>query len=579
MKLLFDGAFGTYYRKVTGSADMCEKANVTDRDTVLKIHREYIDAGANAIKTNTFCADSLVYKNKDSLSAIIKNGYALASEAARGRNVLVFADIGVISDESAAERHLETVRMFTDCGAKNFLFETLEDLAPILPSLNFIKATVPAAIVGISFAVSQDGYTATGKYYKNLFDEASETDADFIGLNCSCGPLHMKKLFADVDVTTKVLSAMPNSSYPNKVNGRLEYRDNPEYFSEVLRDIYKSGVSVIGGCCGTTPEHIRMAAEKISSLPELNAVAESVYIPEMLKDKPEIRYSPFSKALDEGRFVTIVEIDPPTDCDASFLMKAAAKMKAAGADAVTIADSPLANARADSFMFSAKIRREVGIDTIPHLSCRDRNRIAIKGALLAAASENVGNVLAVTGDAIQSYKALDKSVFNLNSLKLISYISEMNTGVFSLRPYRICAALNVNAPNFEAELIRALAKEKEGATAFFTQAIFTEESVRSLITARAELKSPILAGILPVASYKNAVFLNNEVSGIDIPQEFITSLENKTPEEVSELSVAYSLGIIGKIRAFCNGLYIMMPLRRTELIEKLLHEIKNTKDE
>ena len=569
----FDGAFGTYFRALTGSLKPCELANLDDPARVLQIHRSYVEAGANAIKTNTFGANP-ASMDGDTLGRVIAEGARLAREAAGDR--AVFADIGPIptADRDVPEDYLALVQAFAREGLTRFLFETMDEFAPLIPAMRWIREAVPDSVIAVSFAASQDGYTGAGLFYRDLISAARAEGADLVGLNCVSGPAHMLGLLRRLDIRGDIL-AMPNAGYPARVNGRLLYEDNPGYFAEKLMDMKRLGVRALGGCCGTTPEHIRRAAARCAGA-EAAPYAEARG-PEAPAAVPGV--NPLAEKLARGP-VTLVEIDPPVDADASHLLAAARRMRSAGADAITLADSPLARSRADSLMTAALAMREAGIDAVPHLTCRDRNRIAMRGALLAAHAAGVRSVLAVTGDPIPGAahgpdeSAADKGVYNFNSTTLIEFIRGMNQGPFAHAPMFALAALNVNAVNFDAELRRAGRKAEKGAGAFLTQPIFSEVGARNLRRAREALGVPVIAGIMPVAGYKNAVFLNNEVPGVSIPQAFVDSLENQPRDVATERTLAFCRALIEMARPFSSGFYLMTPLRRVDLAEALLRTVK-----
>jgi homocysteine S-methyltransferase len=305
------------------------------------------------------------------------------------------------------------------------------------------------------------------------------------------------------------------------------YEDNPGYFAEKLLEMKRLGVRALGGCCGTTPEHIRRAAalcegETLSIPAEARAQA---------KPQTPVSVSPLAEKLSRGP-VALVEVDPPVDADAGHLMDAARRLKDAGADALTLADAPLARARADSLMMASLVIREAGIDAIPHLTCRDRtaSRCAARcwPRTRWGARRSGGHRRPIPGAAHgPDESAADKGVFNFNSFTLIDFIRGMNQGPFQKAPMFILAALNIGAQNFEAELRRAEKKLERGANAFVTQSIFTTEGVRNLRRARETLGAPVIAGIMPVASHRNAVFLNSEVPGVKIPKAFVDSLEGR----------------------------------------------------
>ena len=448
-------------------------------------------------KTNTFGANTAVYPDFDTVKAIIKAGFRRASKAA-GTDCAVFADIGPIKSDSGDKQaeYVEIVKTFLEEGAVNFLFETLSEVDGISSAVEYIKSKVKNPQIIVSFAVLQDGYTTDGEFFIRLFDKAKEIGADYTGLNCLCGPAHMLELISRCDTSKYKISAMPNAGYPSVVGGRLVYVDNPSYFAEKLRDIRSRGACILGGCCGTTPEHIAAAAALLDKPFTISKPVITPPTPVVEKREPET-----------GRKLIAVEIDPPTDTDASFLLDASRKAKAFGADFITLADSPLARTRADSFALAAKVQREVGIKTIPHLCCRDKNQIAIKAQLLAGSIEGISNVLVVTGDPItkEDRPGLN-DVFGFNSYKLINFINNLNSDVFRASPYTVYGALNINSANFNVELKRAEEKIKNGAAGLFSQPVYSNTHIENLRTARKSLPCKIFAGILPFASYKNALF-------------------------------------------------------------------------
>jgi len=582
---VFDGAFGTYYyqkrTKLSPEITACEFANLEDKEIVYKIHRDYIAAGVDAIKTNTYGVNSNLNVSEEKLESLLQEGFEIARLAAKGTDVQVFADIGYINSEREApeDEYIKLAKTFIKLGAKNFLFETLAEFAPIIPALRFINSEIKNPCIIVAFAVSQDGYSNKGLYFKDLIQEAASAELVYaVGLNCTCGPSHMFQLLQGLDFSrlknTK-LCAMPNAGYPSNVNGRTFYRDNIEYFSDKLSKIFGLGVEIVGGCCGTTPTHIKAALESIQMLDGSRQVDD---LPKVASRKVEKRINLFREKMFSGRKVIAVEIDPPIDTDVEYLVSAAYKARAAGADVITISDSPLARTRADCILMAAKIRREVGIDVLPHLSCRDRNHIGIKGALMGASIEDVSNVLVVTGDPIASADRSDyKGVFSMSSFNLISYIQAMNKEVFADAPFFVGAALNVNANQMDLEIARAVKKTESGAEFFLTQPVFSEQAISNVFAARKQISAKLLAGLLPIASHRNALFLNNEVSGINIPQAVIERFQGSTPEEAERISFNLSASLVKLLWDACDGFYLITPLKKIDLICKVVEFIR--KDE
>lgn len=563
----FDGAFGTYYSELYHTDEPCELVNLTAPNRVADIHKDYIGVGVNAIKTNTFGANSSLATDEE-IKSILTAGYQIACDAVRGTDVQVFCDIGYIDGEESEREYQRNVDIFLSLGAKNFLFETLQEYGSLSRVISYLREKEPGATVLVSFSVSQDGYTKKGYFYQNLLKLAS-SDADIVGLNCQCGPAHLYQLISRLNLSEyPSFSAMPNAGYPQALNGRTVYSNNISYYSEKLLAIASLGVPVLGGCCGTTPNHLKAVID--GTIPE----AEDITV--VTEAKKTVQKNILLEMLAGEEKILAVEIDPPVDTDVSFLMEASRRMKQSGAHLVTVADSPLARTRADSLMLSAKIKREVEIEVLPHLSCRDKNYIAMRSSLIGANIEQVNNVLVVTGDPISRS---DGGVFQFNSYTLMNLISNLNQEIFPENPYTICGALNVNALHFDKELSRAGTKIASGAKVLLTQPIFSEQAAENYRRAKAELPCYILAGILPIAGWKNAMFLNNEVSGIEIPDEFIEQLKVLPPEEVVEASVAYSMNMIRRVYDCADGFYVMTPLKKTELVAALLQKIKALKEE
>lgn len=581
----FDGAFGTLYQSRGGREEICEAADLREPTLVAGIHRDYISAGADAIKTNTYQANPLVFPDNGMLSEVISAGFRIANMCAAeadvryGKKVEVFADIGGIPADydTASDGYMRVAGEFLRLGADRFLFETLDDLAPLIPALVHVKKERPDSVVIVSFATAQDGYTRLGRNIFTLLGAAAEY-ADFVGMNCVCGPSVMLGLASEIPsripgFDMRRLSLMPNASYPARQNGRMVFADNTVYFAEKLASMAALGVGAVGGCCGTTPEHMRLAYLRLGESAEVGVYGSS---PEQTVGRKS-----FFECFDYSGKLIAIELNPPVNTDSSFFCDCAHRFIAAGVDALTLTDSPLARGRADPMALAAKLHRETGMPVLPHLTCRDRNRIAMKGAMLAAAMDGVDSVLAITGDSPDEGLRSDgiKAVYNMSSLGLISYISSLNEDVFAASPMYVAGALNVNAPNFGAELSRAEKKIAAGAKMLMTQAIFTPESAENLKRAYKLIKEKypdvrLLAGIMPLAGYKNAVFLKNEVGGIAIPDGLIEKLKDASKEDAKRIVIDFAERTIDEVYAFADGFYIMFPLKRYELAEELVGYIR-----
>lgn len=579
--LLFDGAMGTYYASVAQNPlNPCELANLHDRDTILNIHREYINAGCQAIKTNTFGANrSGLTGDWDIVKKVLEAGYKLAMEAARDTRVLVFADIGPIAEEDGTDlpgEYREIIDVFLALGASHFLFETFSSDEHLAGLSRYIKEKNPRAYIIVEFAVSPEGFTRLGKSGRALMENMQKEPAiDACGFNCFSGPHHLLEYIKGFDTNGKTISVMPNSGYPTIVNNRTFFENNKDYFAAQMLQIARQGVAILGGCCGTTPEYIKEMATRIKGLSSYDMA--SAVKPERIPVKKSPARNPLLEKLKQGQKIIAVELDPPVDTDIAFFMDSARRLKELGVDAITIADCPIARARVDSSLMACKLKRELDITPIPHMTCRDRNINATKALLLGLNVEEINNVLVVTGDPIPTAQRDEiKGVFNFNSAVLAGYISSLNDTVFS-SPFNICAALNVNARNFNSQLQRAHKKIDSGVNMFLTQPVLSRQAIENLKTARKELPVKILGGILPLVSHRNACFVDNEISGITVAPEIIERYRDASPEEARRLAVEISTAMAMAISSDVDGYYLITPFKRIDIIAEIIGHIRAIK--
>jgi homocysteine S-methyltransferase len=561
--LLFDGGYGTYFSLCTNKeASLSESFNLTDPSFVEKIHREYIKNGAKAIKTNTFSPG-------ENYEECIRAASHCAKNASEGK-VFIFADMGPLPKSlEEGNPYLKMVDVFFDEGIENFLFETLCDNDKVLEAAEYIKGKSPDSFIIVSYAVSPAGYTNTGRFYASLIREAEKCDAvDSVGLNCMSGPNHLMRL-AEKIRTTKILSVMPNAGYPTVIGSRTVYSKSEEYFALVAKDIVKNGARIIGGCCGTTPSFTHWCEkEGIEDIKHIQVKEEENFV--SVKEKTD---DPFYNKLLRGEKVIAIELDPPQDTDLEFFTSAAVKLKDAGCDIITIADCPIARPRMDSSILACKLKRELGIDVLPHMTCRDRNLNATKALLLGLKAEGVNNILTVTGDPVPGEKRDEvKSVFNFNSRMLIKFISSLNETTFS-SPMNICAALNINAVNFDMQLNLAKEKVENGAKVFLTQPMMSEDALKNLRRAKRELDAKILCGIMPPVSYRNAMYMQNEIAGITVDEKIIDLFYDKSKEEAEEIGKMVALKAIEAAEEYSDGYYLITPFKRVDMMCEIIHKI------
>lgn len=577
--LLFDGGMGTYYKTKPGTE--CEQGNLLDPAGVRKVHREYLAAGAEAIKTNTFGLPRMAAARQPDWQALARAGWKLAAEAAVETGAAVFADLGPAPDTEAAPAgsiYTAVARCFVEQGAKNFLFETLSSDAGVLEAVQAVKAQVPDAFVLVSFAVLPDGYTREGMYSKDLVRRMTESGiVDAVGFNCVSAPGAMRTLVQQLGSTALPLSVMPNAGYPVVTRTQVKYQGKPEYFAKELARIAAEGVRILGGCCGTTPTHIAALRAALDSLPAVEKTAPAVQV--STPEAPTVeKDDAFLRKLNAGKKVIAIELDSPKDADLTNYLAGAKRLQAAGADLLTIADCPIARARMDSSLVACRVHRELELCTLPHMTCRDRNLNATKALLLGLYAEGVREVLAITGDPIPTAERDEvKNVYQFNSRKLAQYIVSLaGEGREMPSPMTVFGALNLNARNFEVELRRAGEKLENGMSGFLTQPVLSEQAVENLRRTRETLgeRAKILAGIMPVVSQRNAIFMENEVNGIHVAEDIMEAFAGLDREQGEALGLEISLKMAREALPYADGFYLMTPFNRVALMERLIARLK-----
>ena len=577
--LLFDGGMGTYYKAKPGQE--CEQANLTDPEGILAVHRAYLAAGADAIKTNTFSLPRLAAAQQPGWEQLADAGWQLAAKAAGETGAAVFADLGPAPDTEnlpAEQVYLAVAKRFALLGARNFLFETLSAEGGVLEAIRALKQTVPEAFVLVSFAVLPDGYTREGRYCAELVRRMAQSGVvDAVGLNCVSAPGAMRALVQQLGDAGLPLSVMPNAGYPVVARAQVRYQGKPEYFARELSRLAAEGVRILGGCCGTTPQHIAALRTALDALPETLPAAPAAKPAAAAKPAVETDDA-FLRKLRAGQRVIAVELDSPKDADMTAYLEGARRLQAASADLLTVADCPIARARMDSSLVACRVHRELGMNVLPHMTCRDRNLNATKALLLGLYAEGVREVLAITGDPIPTAERDEvKNVYQFNSRKLAQYIVSLaGEGREMPSPITVFGALNLNARNFEVELRRAAEKLENGMSGFLTQPVLSAQAVENLKKARETLgeRAKILAGILPVVSQRNAIFMENEVNGIHVDDAIIQRFEGLDRAAGEELGLEVSVQAAKAAAPYADGFYLMTPFNRVALMERLIARLR-----
>lgn len=609
--VIMDGAMGTYYAMKNGDAnEMAEWANQNNPELVVSIHKEYMEAGATLIRTNTFAINSVVMEiDQEEQKTLIKKGYQLAKQAVYEFNQInnapihIAADIGPIpfhaerTKEEVISEYKSICKVFLEEGAEIFLFETFPQVDVLKEVVFYIKEMNANACIITNFCVNKNGYTMAGIRGDKLLKEVMDMEEISIcGFNCGIGSGHMYQFLQSVELpANKKIAVLPNAGYPEQLYTRMVFNNNIRYFTENMSRIRQLGVSVIGGCCGTTPEYIKALAKDCSehqvSKEQVKVIQRD--IPSSTNSKEEEREEgkttksksmfeeslekrikdqrSFIERLESGKKVIAVELDPPYDSNDEKIMNCVKALKNTSADIITIADSPMGRSRVDSLLMSLKIAAKHEVSVMPHVCCRDKNMIAMRSTLLGAYVNGIRNLLVVTGDPVPSEQRLSTTnVFDYNSIQLMQFIKQMNEEHFSEDPIQYGGALNPALGRVDKIVERMERKMEAGAKYFLTQPIYDEETIEKIHYIKEHVDTKILCGIMPFVSYTNANFIKNEFSGIHVPDEIVSRYSKDMSKEEAEI-IGASLGkeLVKKLEPYADGYYFMIPFNRVSMFEKM----------
>ncbi len=603
--LVFDGAMGTllYSRGVFVNACYDEQ-NLRNPELVLGVHREYVEAGADVIETNTFGANRIKlggYGLAEETERINRRGAALAREAAGGGGVWVAGSVGPCThsgqlltperEAEVAEAFREQIGVLAEAGVDLLVLETFSDLREA--ELAAAEARRTGVSVLASFAVNEEGVTAFGTSAGAIVDALERNgDVDWIGFNCGQGPAG---LFAVVERVirraTKPMVAMPNAGFPREVEGRLLYLTSPEYFTKYAKRGVEIGLRGVGGCCGTTPEHIRVMARAVKSLSGVKEQIE-IRIREVSGEEeggfepiPAEEKSRLGRKLARGEIATSVELLPPRTADLGPMIARVRRAAEAGVDCINIPDGPRASARVSCLIAALEIVRSVPrIEPILHYCCRDRNLIGMQADLLGGYAAGLRNYLIITGDPPKLGDYPDVTgVFDVDSIGLVRVAANLNRG-FDLggnpmkTPTGILIGVGANpcAVDLDREMDRYFRKIDSGAEFCITQPVFDLEALNVFLdrAARHSRTIPVIAGIWPLASYRNAEFMNNEVPGVVVRPEILERMSRcTTKEEARETGIEIARETVARIRDRVQGFQVSAPFGRLETALAVLEDV------
>ena len=601
--LLSDGALGTLLRdRGVPAADCLDEQNLANPELVENVHREYLTAGAEIIETNTFGANRLRLRSFDLVSKakeINAQGVALARQATHdcGHQAFVAGAMGPVGvglasggDATLKQAHrafAEQAGALAEAGVDLILLETLPTLAEAREAVLAVREAAGDLPLVVQLTFQRDSRTFTGEEPGMVARELHNAGADIVGVNCVPGPQAALEIVEEMGRGNKVkLIAQPNAGHPRVVEREVSYPVPPRVFAEYLPRLVAAGCVVVGGCCGTTPEHVaamrdalRAHASAGHESPPVPAEPAPIVLPlegELMPEEATLR-----EKLAAGRFVINVEIDPPRGLNPRRALQGAARLKLAGADCINVADSPMARTRMSPLSMAVLFHQQLGIETIVHFTTRDRNLLALQADLVGAHVLGLRNVLCLRGDAPSgSGYARAVGVWDVTPVGLIRVVKGLNEGIdwagnAMAQPtsFFVGAAANPTAPSLEAEVKLLRRKVEAGADFIMTQAVYDTEAIERFLEKTARFKIPVLLGLLPFHSERHAEFIHNELPGVVVPDEIRQRMHDAGANGVAE-GAAIAREIVAAVRGGIQGIYFIPSFGRFDVAADLVQELK-----
>ena len=590
---VFDGAMGTQlYAKGVYINRSYDELNLTNPDLVRAVHEEYVRAGAEVIETNTFTATAhklQQYGLEGRLREINATAARLAREAAGGSCYVAGAmgplglriePYGPTSFDEAKELFKQQAEALLEGGVDLFVLETFSDVSEVRQAIRAVRELSDLPIIA-QMTISLDGNTSFGTTPEVFTARLDEWGADIIGLNCGVGPVTVLTAVEKMRlITAKKLSAQPNAGLPRDVQGRQFYMCSPEYMAKYAKRLIQAGVRFIGGCCGTTPAHIKLISDAVRPLSPRHTgitgkLAGAAARVEEIKEE-EIPVTPledrsnWGRRLARGEFLTTVEVLPPKGCDATKTLASIKLLKEAGVNAVNIPDGPRAQTRMSAQATAVLVEREIGLESVLHYCCRDRNLLGMMSDLLGAAALGLRNLLLITGDPPKMGPYPDATaVFDIDSIGLTNMVNKLNHGLDlgnnpTGTPTSFCIGVGVNpgAVNLDEEIKRFEWKVEAGAEFAITQPVFDTEQLRDFLRRIEHVRVPVVAGIWPLVSYRNAEFLHNEVPGVRVTPSIMERMRlasEKGKDAARDEGLAIARELLLDVRDVIQGVQVSAP--------------------
>ena len=602
--LIADGAMGTMlYLKGVYINKSFEEINLTQPDLVAEVHRAYIKAGAEVIETNTFGANPVQLGQHglaEETEALNRRAAEIAMEASGGSAFVVGAigPLGIRLEPwgptgvDEAQAHFKRqVQGLLDGGVSDFLLETFGDINEAHAAMRAVRALAPDATLIVQMTVDREGSGMFGTTPETFAAQLDRWGADVIGVNCSVGPSAMLGVVERLRVvTTKPLSVQPNAGPPNVIDGRTLYLCTPDYLEKFARRFVEAGARLIGGCCGTTPDHIRALSKAvkrgratIASRPAAVAKAATPEQPQGVEPPPLAARSALGKALAEGGRPVLAELTPPKGCDPSKVLERAAALKEMGVTAINIPDGARATARMSHLALGVLIKQQVGIPPVLHFCCRDRNILGMQADLLGASALGVRDLIIITGDPpiLGDYPDAT-AVFDVDAIGLTNIASRLNHGLDlagnvtgQSTEYVIGVGLNPTSTEQEREISRYRWKVDAGAEYAVTQPVFDVDALDRFLDELGEDRIPIIAGIWPLASLRNAEFLNSEVPGVSVADSILERMAAAGDKESQRaMGVQIAIEMIEAVGDRLQGIQVSIPFGRVSVVKELLDAVK-----
>jgi homocysteine S-methyltransferase len=601
--LLADGAMGTMlHARGVGFDKSFDELNLTDPAAVAEIHREYIEAGAELIITNTFGANRYKLGKhglQGEVAKINRAGVELAKRvvAASFKDVLIAGDVGPLGVriapygrvklEEAREAFAEQIEALCEAGADLIVIETMTDLYEIQEAIKAARETCSLPVVA-SVTFTRDDRTLLGDDPFKVARRISEAGADVIGVNCSGGPSQLLRILKQMRQAAPngKFWVKPNAGWPEQVSGRIMYPADADYFGEYALTFRAAGANVVGGCCGTTPQHIAAMKKALESAFQTSEVLETAEVSEDISAEPAEQPTQFAQKLASGKFCISVEMDPPRGLSTHKLLAGASLLHDSGADVINVADSPMARMRMSAWAVCDVVQRRVGVETTLHFPTRGRNLLRVQGDLLAAHAIGLRNIFVVMGDptaigdypeAMDNYDLVPSGLIKLIKQGFNMGVDHSGTSIGHPTNFFVGAALNLCPQDVDAEIKNLHRKVKAGADFFLTQPVYRPDDGPKLIEAyeakHGKFDKPILAGILPLVSAKHANFLHHEVPGVFIPDAAIQRIE-AAGEGAAKVGVQLAVELIEGIKGWAGGVYLMPQFHRYDMISEIVVAVK-----